>query len=88
MHIQLITGISIDNLHVCPLSRYFTSGWVKEVHFHPISNTSPVVFLAAKVMPSMRLSAVAYEAWAAIERDTLSTLGGKIVGAYCTCTAG
>ena len=68
--------------------RYFTSGWVKEVHFHPISEQSPVAFLAAKVTPSMRLNAGNYQAWVAVEKDAANKPGGKIITAYCTCTAG
>ena len=64
----------------------FTSGWVKEVHYNPLSETSTYCFLAAKVSPSM--CAGNYEAWVAVMKDLGDTPGGEIVASYCTCTAG
>ena len=68
--------------------RYFTVGWVYEVFYHQIIEESPHCVLKCRVTPSQRVSSTPYHAWAIIEKDTQVKPGGKILNAYCTCTAG
>ena len=68
--------------------RYFTVGWVKEVFYHQISEESTYCVLKCRVTPSQRVSSTPYHVWAIIEKDTQVKPGGKILNAYCTCTAG
>lgn len=74
-----------DNYFV---GRYFSSGWVKEVFYHPISTASQIAILSNRVTPSMRLSMPAYQVWVAVRKTTEEEPGGSIYAAYCTCTAG
>ena len=64
----------------------FTGNLVKEVSYHPIHDNSHLCYLAAKVAPSMKTGT--YQAWVCVEKDCDNRAGGKIVSAYCTCTAG
>ena len=41
-----------------------------------------------KVIPSQSISNKYYQAWAVIEKDLSERPGGKILSAYCSCTAG
>ena len=68
--------------------RYYTTGWVKEVFYHKISDNSPYYVLKCLVTPSQRISTKPYHVWAVIEKDTDKKPGGSIKSAYCTCTAG
>ena len=67
---------------------YFTVGWVKELFYHHISENSPYCTLKRKVTPSQRVSTKPYNVWVIIEKDSPVKPGGKILSAYCTCTAG
>ena len=46
---------------------------------------SNICFLKCRVTPSQRTSATPYNVWAAVEK---TKPGGKIISAYCSCTAG
>lgn len=62
---------------------YFSSNWLFDVHYHPISPQSVYCFMKAKCRPSMRLDDVPHEAWVAVEKSS-----GEIQSAHCTCFAG
>ena len=68
--------------------RYYTTGWVKDVFYHKISDNSPYCVLKCRVTPSQRISTKPYHVWAVIEKDTDKKPGGSIKSAYCTCTSG
>ena len=68
--------------------RYFSSGWVKQVLYHNVSDDSDVCIMATKVTPSMRLRSPPHEVWAVIKKNSVIANGGEIISAYCTCTAG
>ena len=68
--------------------RYFTNKWVKEVFFHPVSETLPYCILKCRCTPSQRVSSKPYHVWVIAEKDSKDKPGGKIISTYCTCTAG
>ena len=68
--------------------RYFSSGWCKQVAYHPVNDQCSVCFLSNRVTPSMTLSKAPHQVWTVIQKDTEGQAGGKIYSAYCTCTAG
>ncbi|XP_069105906.1 uncharacterized protein, partial [Argopecten irradians] len=62
---------------------YFTSSWMKEVHYHPLSNKSKFCLLRSQCTPSQRVSDTDHGVWTCIEKTS-----GAIMCAYCSCTAG
>ncbi|XP_076076008.1 uncharacterized protein LOC143046832 [Mytilus galloprovincialis] len=62
---------------------YFTSGWLKEVHYHHIDSNSPYCFLKAECTASQRINDVPHTAWVLLEK-----ISGEIQTAYCSCFAG
>lgn len=62
---------------------YFESGWISNVTYHKISDTSTFCFLKASCTPSQKIKQVAHRAWILVEKAT-----GSIKSAYCTCFAG
>ena len=83
MTIQLLNEYKLGKAY-----RYFQSGWVKEVSIHDIRETSDKCILKTKVTPSQAINSKCYDVWAVIEKDQADRPGGKIMSAYCTCTAG
>lgn len=65
--------------------RYFACDFVKEILYNPVSLQSNICLLKSRVTPSQRTSSTPYTVWAAIEK---CSPGGKIISAYCSCTAG
>uniref|UniRef100_A0A8W8JIZ6 Uncharacterized protein n=1 Tax=Magallana gigas TaxID=29159 RepID=A0A8W8JIZ6_MAGGI len=61
---------------------YYTSEWLKEVFYHPVS-TSPYCFLRARCTPSQSLNAATHSAWVCLQKAT-----GHVLSAYCSCTSG
>lgn len=68
--------------------RYFSCEFVREVLYHPITETSKYCMLKTRVIPSQRLNNKAYEVWAIVNKDLDTIPGGEIQSAHCTCTAG
>ena len=62
---------------------YFDSKWLKEVYYHPVSDSSEYCFLKAKCCPSMNVSHDPHDVWVCIHKKT-----GKINSGYCSCFAG
>jgi hypothetical protein len=62
---------------------YFSSKWLKEVFYHPISADSALCFLSAQCTPSQHISNVPHNAWICAEKKT-----GAVKTAYCSCFAG
>lgn len=62
---------------------YFSSDWLKEVYYHPVSTASKYCLLRASCTPSMRVADQQHTVWSCIEKNT-----GKIMCSYCSCTAG
>lgn len=62
---------------------YFASGWVKEVMFHAISESSDFCFLMTECRPSQNINNIPWKVWVAIKKKT-----GEIHSGYCTCFAG
>lgn len=67
--------------------RYFKCDWVKEIYYNEINVTSKYCFLKSRVTPSQSINNTPYHVWVAVKKDG-NKPGGKIVSAYCTCTAG
>ena len=67
--------------------RYFACDFVREVFYHPISDSSRLCFLKCKCIPSQKVKSKPYDVWAVIVKDHLEP-GGEIKSAYCSCTAG
>ncbi|KAH3818182.1 hypothetical protein DPMN_119780 [Dreissena polymorpha] len=44
--------------------------------------------MKCKVTPSMSINSKCYNVWAVIEKNVPGRSGGKVLSAYCTCTAG
>lgn len=61
---------------------YFASGWLKEVFYHPLSDSSNLCLLKASCRPSQNLN-IPWEMWICIAKKT-----GDIHSAFCTCFAG
>ena len=68
--------------------RYYSNGFVGEVHINNITELSKYCYLKAKCVPSQRVSSKQYDVWVVVEKDGPNMPGGKILAGYCTCTAG
>ena len=68
--------------------RYFTTEFLGEVMINNLTNTSKFCILKSKCVPSQRVNAKQYDLWCIVKKDTDLTIGGQIMSAYCTCTAG
>ena len=68
--------------------RCFSCDFVKEIYFHDISDTCPYCFIRKRVTPSQRTSATPYTVWALLQKDKTDQPGGRVINAYCSCTAG
>ncbi|XP_053389785.1 uncharacterized protein LOC128552753 isoform X2 [Mercenaria mercenaria] len=68
--------------------RYFSSEWVKEVHYHDLGEHSDKCIIKSKVTPSQAVNNKAYDVWIVIRKDKNTVPGGQILNAYCSCTAG
>ncbi|KAH3817671.1 uncharacterized protein LOC127882165 [Dreissena polymorpha] len=68
--------------------RYFTGEWVKEVFYHDISEISDKCVFKSSVTPSQAINNKAYTVWLVLRKDTKEILGGQVLQAYCSCTAG
>ncbi|XP_006824605.2 uncharacterized protein LOC102800946, partial [Saccoglossus kowalevskii] len=62
---------------------YFSSQFLFEIFYHPISANSPYCFLKTKCTPSQRISHEPHNVWVAINKES-----GEIKSSYCTCVAG
>ena len=68
--------------------RYFTDSFISEVFYNNISDESKYCYLKTKCLPSQRVSSKPYDVWALVQKDLKCEVGGAILSAYCTCTAG
>ena len=68
--------------------RYFTDTFISEVFYINISDESKYCYLKTKCLPSQRVSSKPYDVWALVKKDFKYEVGGAILSAYCTCTAG
>ena len=68
--------------------RYFTNNFVSEVFINNLNSESKYCFLKTKYLPSQRVSSKQYDVWALLKKDHVDEVGGEIISAYCTCTAG
>ena len=68
--------------------RYFSSSFAKEIFWHPIRDDLPYCYLKNKVTPSHNTSKTPYNVWCLIVKDMPGKEGGKVLSAYCSCTAG
>ena len=73
-------GKSSNTSHVI-LSKTFT-------FIYDISDTCPYCFIRTRVKPSQRTSAIPYDVWALLQNDKTDQFGGRVINAYCSCTAG
>lgn len=55
---------------------------------HPVSDTSTVAILSARVAPSMKTSIPDYQVWVTMQKNTPEVAGGHIFSSYCTCPVG
>ena len=62
---------------------YFDSQWLKEVFYHPISDTHELCFLKSQSTPSQRIGNVPHKIWVCVKK-----INGTVEAAYCTCFAG
>ena len=62
---------------------YFSSRWLLEIFYHPISEGEEFCFLKTKCKPSQNINDDPHDVWICIEKFT-----GEIQSAYCTCFAG
>ena len=62
---------------------YFSSGWLKEIFYHPISDTSKFSFLKAECTPSQKIRNIPHKTWVCLHKNT-----GKVQSAHCSCMAG
>ena len=67
--------------------RYYANGFIGEVFINLLADECKYCYIKTKCIPSQRVSSKQY-VWAVIEKDQGDKPGGKIVSAYCTCTAG
>ena len=63
--------------------RYFSNEWMKQVHYHSVSKSSPYCFLKAVCTPSQRVKNTPHFVWICTVKST-----GDIKSAFCPCTAG
>ena len=62
---------------------YFDSQWLKDVFYHPISDSHELCFLKSQSTPSQRIGNVPHKIWVCVKKIT-----GTVEAAYCTCFAG
>ena len=62
---------------------YFDSQWLKEVFYHPISDTHELCFLKSQSTPSQRIGNVPHKIWVCVKK-----INGTVEAAYCTCLPG
>ena len=62
---------------------YFDSQWLKEVFFHPISDSHELCFLKSESTPLQKIGNVPLKIWVCVKK-----LNGTVERAYCTCFAG
>ena len=62
---------------------FFSSRWLFQINYHPISDQSPYCFMMTKCKPSLNVHDEPHDVWVCIKKDT-----GRIHSAYCTCFAG
>lgn len=65
--------------------RYYACEFVKEIFWTGISDNSKYCIIKCKVTPSQRTSSTPYNTWVIVQKEKP---GGKILSAYCSCTAG
>ena len=68
--------------------RYFTDNFIGEIFYKEISDNSKFCLLKPKCVPSQRVSRKQYDVWVVCRKSQRNFLGGEILAAYCTCTAG
>ena len=68
--------------------RYFTDNFISEVYYNNISDESKYCYLKTKCLPSQRVSSKPYDVWVIVKKNFKYEVGGAILSAYCTCTAG
>ena len=68
--------------------RYFTCEFVQEIFYHKISEISEYCVMKTKVTPSQRITQKYCIVWVILTKDKGEIPGGKIMNAYCQCTAG
>ena len=61
--------------------RYFANDFVRDIHFHPISEHSELCILKCKVVPSQRVTSKPYDVWSIVVKDTKEEPGGEIKSA-------
>ena len=44
--------------------------------------------MKTKCVPSQRVNMKQYDVWVVCRKDLIGSIGGEILSAYCTCTAG
>ena len=62
---------------------YLDSQWLKEVFYHPISDTHELCLLKSQSTPSQRIGNVPHKIWVCVKK-----INGTVEAAYCTCFAG
>lgn len=62
---------------------YFSNGWLGEINYHSISDSSHFCFLKTDCRPSERLNNPPHKLWLCIKTDST-----EMVSAHCTCMAG
>ena len=67
--------------------RYYTNSFIGEVLIH-LNGNSKFCLFRTKCVPSQRVTMRQYDVWASVRKDSIETVGGEIMNAYCTCTAG
>ena len=68
--------------------RYFTDNFISEVYYNNISDESKHCYLKTKYLPSQRFSSKLYDVCVLVKKDFKYEVGGAILSAYCTLTAG
>ena len=67
---------------------YFTNSFIGEILYHNIDEKSKFCLLRTKCVPSQRVDMKQYDVWMDSRKDLVDSIGGEILSAYCTCTAG
>ena len=67
---------------------YFTNSFIGEILYHNIDEKSKFCLLRTKCVPSQRVDMKQYDVWMDSRKDLIDSIGGEILSAYCTCTAG
>ena len=68
--------------------RYFTNSFIGEILYHNIDEKSKFCLLKTKCVPSQRVNMKQYDVWVVCHKDLVDSIGGEILSAYCTYTAG